>query len=227
MINERLAAGGEEGVSLTENNIGFTLGRYFFAFFQAPMTNAIDELKVLNGIRNGDEQCFRQLFNVYWSKLYLIAKNVLLNQDDAEDIVQEVFLDIWNRREKLDVTNIGGYMYVAVRHGIARKLKGRKLTEFHETLFESIQDSLNVETDIAYDDLVAFVKGRISFLPDRCREVFELSRFHHLTNQEIAEKLGISKSTVENQINKALKYLKNDPELSGELFVLYFILLLR
>lgn len=187
----------------------------------------IDELKILNGIRQGDESCFRALFNAYWSKLYLIAKNVVLDQEDAEDIVQEVFIDIWNRRKKLEVSNMGGYLYVAVRHGIARKLKGRAYTAFHEELFEHIKDSLNVESDLVYDDLVTFIKGKLSFLPDRCREVFELSRFHHLSNQEIAEKLGISKSTVENQINKALKYLRNDSELSGELFMLYFILLLR
>lgn len=189
------------------------------------MVKLTDEI-LINEIKNGSEIHFKELFNIYWSKLYVIANNVLQNEADAEDVVQELFINLWDRRATLVIDNLGGYLYTAVRYSVAKKLSKRPLQKNHQELFEAIQDNVNLETSLALNDLIDFIRGKIDELPDRCKEVFELSRFQQLSNKEIAEKLNISSSTVENQINKALKSLREDDSIKDELAYLIFIALL-
>lgn len=174
----------------------------------------------------GSELHFKELFDLYWFKLYVIANNVLQNEAEAEDVVQELFINLWDRRASLVIDNLGGYLYTAVRYSVAKKLGKRPLQKNHEELFEAIQDKANLESALELNDLIDFIRGKIDELPDRCKEVFELSRFQQLSNKEIAEKLNISTSTVENQINKALKNLRDDDSIRNELTYLIFIVLL-
>lgn len=176
-------------------------------------------------LRRGSEKHFEILFDQYWSRLYAIANNTLDRPEDAEDVVQEVFIDIWKRKEKLEVTNLGGYLYACVRYGIAKKIK-KSITRKTEELFDNILDHTDLESRLELQDLVLFVEGKIDALPDRCKEIFKLSRFQQLSNKEIAQKLDLSISTVENQINKALKALKSDKRLLDELTLGAVILIL-
>jgi RNA polymerase sigma-70 factor (family 1) len=186
----------------------------------------VNDKELISAIKSGSERHFKELFDSYWRKLFIMANSVLRNEADAEDIVQELFIDLWNRRATLAIDNLGGYLFIATRYGIAKKLTKRPLQKRHIQLFETIQDKANLGSSVETDDLIHFVRGKINKLPHRCREVFELSRFEQLSNNEIAEKLEISSSTVENQINKALKILRDDDSLKGELSILIFIVLL-
>jgi RNA polymerase sigma-70 factor (family 1) len=186
----------------------------------------VNDYELIAAIRSGSQYHFKQLFDLYWSKLYIVANNVLRNEADAEDIVQELFIDLWNRRTTLVIDNVGGYLFTATRYGIARKLAKRPLQKRHVDLFEAIQDMADLGSSLETNDLIDFIRGKIDQLPDRCKEVFELSRFEQLSTIEIAERLHISTSTVENQINKALKILRDNNSLQDELTHLIFILLL-
>jgi RNA polymerase sigma-70 factor (family 1) len=194
------------------------------AYF-APM-HPVSDLDLISAIKAGSERHFKQLFEMYWSKLYSLANNVLQNEADSEDIVQELFTDLWNRRATLTIDNLGGYLFIATRYSIAKKLAKRPLQKKHIELFEAIRDKSDLGESLETNDLIDFVRGRISHLPERCKEVFELSRFEQLSTNEIAERLHISASTVENQINKALKNLREDNSLQNELTQFIFILLL-
>ncbi|MEM7107855.1 MAG: RNA polymerase sigma-70 factor [Bacteroidota bacterium] len=186
----------------------------------------VSEEILVREIKNSSSRHFKLLYERYWSKLYVIANNVLRNEADAEDVVQELFISFWNRRSTLVIDNLGGYLYTAVRYNVAKKLSKRPLQRNHQELFEAIQDKANLELSLEFKDLVDFIRGKIDELPDRCKEVFELSRFEQLSNKEIAQKLNISTSTVENQINKALKNLRDDDATRDELAYLIFIVLL-
>jgi len=180
---------------------------------------------LLDHIKNGSESHFKELFDIYWSRLYSLACNSLDHREDAQDVVQEIFIDIWKRREKLDVDNIAAYLFKCVSYGIARKLKNT-INNRTEELFESILEQSDLSSEIALRDLVQYVEGRIEMLPHRCKEIFKLSRFDELTNKEIADKLDVSLRTVENQIHRATKALKSDRRLSDELTYSVVILLL-
>ena len=185
----------------------------------------IGEKNLLAAISNGSEKHFKMLFDGYWSRLYTIANNALDHSEDAQDVVQEIFIDLWNRRKSLEIDSLGSYLYACVRFGIAKKLK-KTINHRHEELFETIADKADLESHLELQDLVAYVEGKIDQLPDRCREIFKLSRFEQLSNKEIAKKLNLSTSTIENHINKALKVLKQDNRLSDELTLNVVILLL-
>jgi len=184
-----------------------------------------DRNKLIPEIQKGSEKHFKMLFDAYWDKLHALANNTLDRPEDAEDVVQEIFIDIWNRRSSLQVDDINAYLYGCVRFGIAKKLK-KTISHRTEEIFDHIRDHTDLESNIEWQDLLDFVAGRIEELPDRCREIFKLSRYEQLSNKEIAEKLNLSTSTVENQINKALKILKADDRLSNELTLSIVILML-
>lgn len=183
------------------------------------------DASLLGHIKNGSEHHFKELFTAYWSRLYSLACNALDSSEDAQDVVQEIFIDIWKRREKLEVENIGAYLFKCVSYGIARKLK-HTINNRTEELFEAIMEESDLSSEIVLRDLVQYVEGKIEMLPDRCKEIFKLSRFDQLSNKEIADKLNVSIRTVENQIHRATKILKSDSRLSDELTFSVIILLL-
>lgn len=192
---------------------------WFFSLFNQQRRNdsdPMDDQLLIRKIRRGSTHHFQLLFDRHWSRLYHIANNALDDPEDAADVVQEMFIDLWKRRAALDVSNPAAYLYQCVRFGIARKLK-KNISRRTEEIFDDIVTYGDLTSDLEYRDLVSYVEGKIDELPDKCREVFRLSRFAQLSNKEIAEKLGISVSTVENQINKALKTLKADERLSNEM----------
>ena len=188
------------------------------------MVRVADDI-LIDEIRDGSERHFKLLFDYYWSRLYTIANRTLDRSEDAEDVVQEIFIDIWKRSESLKVDNVGGYLYTCVRFGIAKKLK-KNISRKTEEIFENIRDHSDMAHSLELQDLVQFVEGKIDQFPSRCKEIFKLSRFEQLSNKEIAKKLNITTSTVENQINKALKLLKADDQLSNEITFLVILLIL-
>jgi len=153
---------------------------------------------------------FRELYETHWHHVYAYAYNILLDQAKAEDIVQDIFINVWNRYEGLDIKEPRAYLLKAVRFQCAKHFRSRK---FSHVQLDAVIDILHKhEFDFSMEEteeLIAQIDVRAdSLLPDKCRQIFKL-RFHQqLSNKEIAEQLGISVSTVENQINKAIKLLR-------------------
>lgn len=129
---------------------------------------------------------------------------------DAEEITQEVFVKLWMNRELLDPEkNLQAYIYQIGRNIIIDELKKRvKIQATREYQMSMIKPSNNVEEDMDYLDLKNIMDQTLLYLPERRREVFELSRNKGLSHKEIAEKLGISTKTVENHLNHALHNFK-------------------
>ncbi len=159
-----------------------------------------------------NEFAFNDLYNQYWPELYTYAYNIMRDKNVAEDIIQEIFIDIWLRLGKVDIQNHKAYLYKAVKFQCASKLKNRI---FSELQVEKIELALTIieRSDFAQEELRHNLLERIEtraseILPDRCLHVFRLRYYENMSYLEIASKLGISVSTVENQLNKALKLLR-------------------
>lgn len=163
---------------------------------------------------------FSELYLTYYPKLVRFATEFVILEEDAENITQDVFTDLWERPNSLGhVENTNAYLFRLVRNKCLDHLK-RKISEqkYNETVQSSFELELNLKLQSLdqFDDCI-FSEGRnmevlvhaaINSLPERCREIFLMSRIENLKYREISERLGISVNTVECQIGIALKKLR-------------------
>ena len=156
------------------------------------------------------ESGFKQIYFQYYATLFNTAYKVIYNREAAEDIVQEVFLKLWEIRNKLQIsTSIQSYLTRAVINGSLNYLKKSKRIVNLDRVLQNAVDIANNDTeDISYDEINRKLNQVVETLPPNCKLVFTLSRFDGMSNQEIADHMGITKKTVENQLNKALSRLR-------------------
>jgi RNA polymerase sigma-70 factor len=164
-------------------------------------------------IQQGDNTAFQKLFDSLWKPLYVWAQSVVMDEDIAKDIVQEVWIDYWKRCKKIQNLAIDAYLRQAVRYKVYNYLRDRKFNTVQiEVIQELLTDELTVGEPIALQENLTATEGKLhrvlKSLPKRCREIFSLSREEGMSNSDIATHYGISKRTVENQITFALKKLR-------------------
>lgn len=162
-------------------------------------------------VRAGDPGAFEALFHAYHAPLCAFAYRYVGARDLAEDIVQEIFLFVWERRETWDVrTSVKSYLFTAVRNAALSYLRHERVVRRREAetveLFDGRSAGADAEADAA--ETLAAVQQAVGRLPERCRLAFTLHREQGLTYSEIAEVLGISPRTVEVQMGRALKSLR-------------------
>lgn len=155
--------------------------------------------------------CFDQIYNLYAIKVFNFAKRYLHSDQDAQEIVQDVFLKLWETRTKLDLNqSFNGYLFRITKNAALNKI--RKRVGEPDT-YLSVRDdisSLNLtEQDVLLDEMKDLLETAIDGLPPKRQEIFRLSRHECLSNKEIAERLDISINTVEGQMRKAIKYLRS------------------
>ncbi|MDZ4665986.1 MAG: RNA polymerase sigma-70 factor [Bacteroidota bacterium] len=192
---------------------------------------AVNTLKVeFNGpeywhkIQSGDKDVFENVFKTYYQVLCNYACSTVKDMDEAEEVVQNTFFNIWNKRDVLEVKNLKAYLYRAVHNDCLNKIKHAKVRQVYAADYKAT-------ANVGYDDASQKLQGKelssqinkaIDSLPEQCCNVFKLSRFEHMKYAEIAEYLGISVKTVENHMGKALKLLR--VQLKDYLPLLIFLL---
>jgi RNA polymerase sigma-70 factor (family 1) len=165
-----------------------------------------DELLEL--IRQEDRAAFELIYNRYWSKLYISAYKILRDRQSSEDIVQEVLVQLWLKRSTQQIESLNAYLYTAVRFQVFTAIRKNKV---RETLFAEIEEMIDfnsAEDNLVVLDITRKLEESIADLPEKCREIFSLSRKEQLSTKEIAARLGISPKTVENQLTIAFRKLK-------------------
>ena len=159
-------------------------------------------------LRSGQSSALREIFVRHHGRLFRIVAGLLLDEEQAKDIVQEIFIDLWNRRDSSDIKTLQPYLISAVRFKALASLRNGKVKAHHLALVERIQFVNQTEDAINAQELNQSLQLALSELSPRCKEVFELSRFENLTHKQIAGRLGITPKTVEVQIHKALILLR-------------------
>lgn len=174
----------------------------------------------------GDEKAFEQLFKSLYKSLCSSANVFLNDPDEAEETVQNVFLALWEKREKMEINiSVKAYLHTAVRNAALNKLKHSKVKAGYAKEQEYLASHAeSPSVPILRNELNTEIYKAIESLPEQCRLVFKLSRFEELKYKEIAEQLGISVKTVENQMGKALRVLR---EKLKDYLVLVVVLLSR
>lgn len=167
----------------------------------------------LLALKKGDITAFEMLFRTYYQPLCNYAYTFVQDRDEAEEIVQSAFLSVWEKRESLEIrTAVKPYLYAMVRNACLNVIKHEKIKQLHvEGELAMAERSIeSVSRTVMASELEGRIGNAMEKLPGQCRLIFKLSRFEELKYAEIAAQLNISVKTVENQMGKALKIMREE-----------------
>lgn len=171
----------------------------------------LSSIQLLNTLRAGDITAFEMIFKTYYQLLCNYAYSFVQDRDEAEEIVQSTFLSVWEKRESLTIhTGVKPYLYAMVRNAALNVIKHEKIKQQHAAVEMSVAEKSveSVTRTVIASELEERILIALNKLPEQCRLVFKLSRFEELKYAEIAEQLNISIKTVENQMGKALRIMR-------------------
>ncbi len=169
----------------------------------------VEDREIIERLRTGDQGAFDHVFRSYYASLVGMAESMLREREPAEDVAQDVMLELWKRRENIVLeSSLRAYLFRAVRNRALNHIRHLRVAPRAEP-----DAALDIPTGAAdqhtlHKEMAEAVKDAIASLPDRCREVFQLSRVQGLKYQEIADALGISIKTVEAQMGKAIRVMR-------------------
>lgn len=193
------------------------------------MIQELDDYQFIKKIKKGDVSSFDAIFRKYHKKIYYFAISYLKNKEEAEDVVQEVFMNLWKCREQISEYYVfSSYLFKVTYNTTCKRFRKKASDMKHqeEALkdFTIGDDSLNL--DMEYNNLLESAKLQISKLPSRQRNILLLSILDGLSNEEIAAKLEISKKTVDNYLSMAkatIRKLLTDGGILSALFIGLFL----
>lgn len=168
-----------------------------------------NELMLLQKLREDDVSALDEIYHRYWQHLYTASYNILKDKAACEDILQDLFLDIWQKRKTLDIAvSLRAYLATSVRYNVFRHIKKGTAREL---LYDKVDERFtpaSAEAMMQQKELDILIENAVAGLPGKCQEVYRLSREEMLSHKEIASRLDISIKTVENHLTIALRKLR-------------------
>lgn len=182
--------------------------------FVIVIVKQMEEKELIRKVKNGDSTAFAALYDCYWQKVYNFTKLYIATSNDVTEVVQDVFVKLWEARHLLEEDQgLEGFLFIVTRNiifNISRK-------QFRESMFKMTviramekEETYDMEDEFSAADLKQYIDRLIAVLPKRQREVFKMSREQHMSYKEIALCCGISEKAVERHIYLALKFLKKN-----------------
>jgi RNA polymerase sigma-70 factor (ECF subfamily) len=171
---------------------------------------AYSDYQLLALLKDSEHDAFTELYNRYWKRLFAVAAGQLDHPAEAEELVQDLFLDLWNRRQDLAITStLSAYLSVSVNYKVINRMARRHREQIHlnSLVADTIDHSL--EEWLSFEELKERLEHVLSELPEKCKLVFTLSRTAGLTRREISRELGIAEKTVESHLTRALRQLRS------------------
>lgn len=169
----------------------------------------VEDIELIDRMKSGDDFALKVIYNKYWNRLYLSAYNILKDQQICEDIIQEIFINLWNKRETIEIrVSLKAYLFASTRYEVYRQVRYGSV---HEGLFENVYERMECPSEygnIEHLELLSQIDSIVEKLSTKCKVVYKLSREEQLSHKQIASQLDISPKTVENHLNKALRQLR-------------------
>lgn len=189
----------------------------------------ISDNKLVERLRAGNLDAFDEVFKKYGSRLFGFALNYLKSKEETEELVQDVFLKIWENRRKLKTdTSLKSYLFTIAYHNICKHFRKKKI---HETFLgekgseENL--SVNLEEQIIYKETLTQINKLIEQLPEKQKAIFIKSRKEGKTTKEIAKEMGLAPGTIDNNISAALKFLRKHISSTNYAFMLFYFIFLQ
>lgn len=176
------------------------------------------ESDLIRQINNGDKEAFKSLFNNYYPGLLFYANSIINDTDISKDLLQDIFLKIWEKHEEFSIqSSIKSYLYISLRNAcldfikheqVKKKYIDNAFLELKEIELKFYDTMVISQNEKIFEDCIEEIKINIEKLPEQCKEIFKLSRFKGMKNKEIARHLNLSIRTIDTQIYRALKFLR-------------------
>lgn len=185
---------------------------------------------LIGRLKAGDMIAFDVIYQEYSKRLYAFAFGLLKDHDQSEELVQDVFVTLWEKREQINTDfQFEHYLFTICYNSVRKFFRRKKLeNKVKDYLIKNTPESIPVTSDtVIYNELMDFVDRTVDKLPAKRKAVFKLSRQEGMKIKEIAEKLNISSRTAETHLTKALKFIKMEMEKVSILSLLYFFLFLK
>lgn len=172
----------------------------------------LEDKALIIALKNGDEEAFTSLYHRYCNKVYKFCSLYFTNNSSAEEVVQEVFIKLWDIRSYVNENeNLEGLLFIITRNMVFDNTrKNFNESFYHISILAAYNKAYDIEEELHAKDLKVYIDRLVNELTPRQKEIFCMSRYEHLSYKEIAEKLNITPKTVERHINDALKYLKKN-----------------
>lgn len=175
-----------------------------------PKSNDQDVL-LLSNLAKGDEKAFVEIYNKYWYRIFLAAYQRVRKKEVAEELVQNLFLKLWEKRGTIEIRQIENYLYTSIRHAVLDYIDAQ-LTVNNYLSYCKVFRTVKEETTqhmIALNEVSGAIEEGLTKLPQKSREVFTLSRLNHWSVEKIADHLHLSEKTVQYHLTKSLKFLRS------------------
>ncbi len=163
-------------------------------------------------VKEGSRDAYEEIYHRFKGVLYAHAYKMLSDREEVRDLIQEVFVALWSKKDSLFIKNISAYLYSSVRNRVIDRMSRQKSkNKYLDSMAFYVEHySYQVPDRILYEkELRALIEAEVEALPERMRLIFQMSRKEHLSHKEISEKLGLSETTVRKQVNNALKILRS------------------
>ncbi len=174
------------------------------------MTYIDTNINSFDAIKKGDIKSFEALFRAYYKPLLIYSQQIVNDEDEANEVVQEIFLKLWEKRNEIEIRNtVNSYLYRSVYNNSLQLLRRKKLdNKYKQYKNQQKIESINPGEEMEAIELNHKIGLILEGLPENCRKIFKMNRFQGMRYQEIADHLSISIKTVEANITKALKYFR-------------------
>ncbi len=185
----------------------------------------MDEFELFEGIKQRDKTAFDILFRKYYAALCRFSYAMCLSEEDAEECIQDLFVHLWEKSPVVNIeTSLKSYLYTSARNYTLNAMKKRQIERNYLNEYAENGSLQEQEENISEAEIGQLIQTGVDTLPEKCREIFILSKQEGLTYDEIAEYLNISKKTIENQMGIALRKLRDylQPKVKKILMVLFF-----
>ncbi len=182
-----------------------------------------DEKTLVKALKNGDKVAFEKIFHMYHKQLYFFCYSFLNQKEDAENLTQDVFVKLWVNRATLDCEkSFSGFLFTMTKNLALNHIR----KTIHQQIFvnqllnNNLEDCYQTEKQVSYNEVKSSLNNLVCQLPPKRKEIFILSREKGLSHKEISKRLGVSIHTVESQMSKALKFIRNGLKGFAQTFIL-------
>ena len=180
-------------------------------FFYRSDRKEWSDSQLIAGLREGNDTAFAHIYKSYWHKLFMAAYRKTKSKEIAEELVQNLFVNLWKKRGKLEIGQLENYLSTSIKNAVIRHYESqvveRKYLDYQKHL--SISHDCRTEETVSLNELNSALHDGLSMLSAKSQQVFRMSRFENRSTHEIATELNISEKAVEYHITKSLKLLRH------------------